>query len=118
MKELPGAKPRFLRGLDRFTRQDVLDAMALIDHYGEDWLYEVTGRRRTATRYIQNQGRRYPAKATGYLAAQLCAGIARIESTPAKVERVERALARCGFRLQRARTPVSGKVLADAGPER
>ncbi|MGI3165253.1 hypothetical protein ACRARE_11140 [Pseudooceanicola sp. 200-1SW] len=117
MNELPGAQPRFLRGLDRMTRQDVLDAMALVDHYGDDWLHEVTGRRRTATRYIQQQNRRYPAKAIGYLAAQLCAGIARMESTPAKVERVERALVRCGFRPQRSRAP-AGPGAAPSAPGR
>lgn len=85
------------RAFARFTRQDVLDAMDLIDHYGDDWLRERTGRRRHATAQLLHEGRRYPAKATGYLAAQLCAGIARVEGTPVKVDRVLRALQRCGF---------------------
>ncbi|MBT9384621.1 hypothetical protein KM176_12185 [Pseudooceanicola sp. CBS1P-1] len=43
------------------------------------------------------QGRDYPLKAAGYLAAQLSAGITQTTGQPVTVDRVIRALCRCGF---------------------
>ena len=61
------------------------------------WLRARTGRSRPVGRFLWVGGRRYPLKATGYLAAQLAGGIERTDGNPVKVDRVIRALCRVGF---------------------
>lgn len=82
---------------DRLRRSDVEEAMRLIDLHGEAWLRARTGRSRPVGRFLWVGGRRYPLKATGYLAAQLAGGIERTDGNPVKVDRVIRALCRVGF---------------------
>ncbi len=85
------------KAFDHLTRAQVITAIRLIDRHGEEWLRERTGRRMPVSRYLTFGERRYPLKATGYLAAQVAAGLPRIDGNPVKVDRVVRALCRCGF---------------------
>lgn len=53
------------------TKAHVEVAARLIDENGLAWLFERTGREQPRFRYIVIDGRRYPTKAFGFLAAQL-----------------------------------------------
>ncbi|MGI3168642.1 hypothetical protein ACRARG_05790 [Pseudooceanicola sp. C21-150M6] len=81
------------------TRDHVDAALALIDRHGEDWVQHKTGRRRKATRYLNVQGRSYPLKATGYLAAQIAGNIDRTDGSPVNVERVITCFCKLGYEV-------------------
>lgn len=59
----------------RVTLRHIEEAARLVDAEGQSWLLARTGRHEPKTRYIVAFGNRYPAKALGFLCAQLAGGI-------------------------------------------
>ena len=85
------------KAFDQITRRHVAAAMDMIDRHGEAWAQDTTGRRRPVSRYLRVDGRAYPLKATGYLAAQIAGGLTRTEGNPVKVDRIVRCFCRLGY---------------------
>lgn len=76
--------------------QHVEKAASLIDENGFEWLYERTGRIAPQHRYVVVNGRRYPTKAFGFLAAQL-AGNTQTTQNDMTVNEAYAPLKRLGY---------------------
>lgn len=76
--------------------EHVRDAARRIDEHGVDWLYARTGRRAPDFRYIVVGKTRYPAKAFGFLTAQLAGGTDR-KSNDMTVNEAVAPITRLGY---------------------